>query len=64
MIMKNQKLAFDIGTFENIVIIKVIDIPSGCYSAEATEEFDLIDSEKATVSIRSDALAKKSFNGF
>ena len=26
--MKNEKLVVDIGTFENIVIIKVIDIPS------------------------------------
>lgn len=27
MIMKNEKLVFDIGAFENIVILKVIDIP-------------------------------------
>lgn len=58
MIMKNEKLAFDIGTFENIVIIKVIDIPSGCYSAEAREEFDLIDGEKATVYVGTDVLSQ------
>ena len=49
MIMKNEKLVFDIGVVENIVIIKVIDIPTGFYSAQATEEFDMIDNDKATV---------------
>lgn len=58
MIMKNEKLAFDIGVVENIVIIKVIDIPTGFYSAEATEEFDMIDDEKATVHIEADVLKK------
>ena len=33
MIMKNGKLVVDIGTFENIVIIKVIDIPNVDFSA-------------------------------
>lgn len=56
MIMKNEKLVFDIGVVENIVIIKVIDIPTGFYSAEATEEFDMIDNEKATVYIEADVL--------
>ena len=56
MIMKNEKLAFDIGVVENIVIIKVIDIPTGFYSAGATEEFDMIDDEKATVYIEADVL--------
>ena len=31
--MKNEKLVVDIGTFENIVIIKVIDIPNVDFSA-------------------------------
>ena len=31
--MKNEKLVVDIGTFENIVIIKVIDIPNIDFSA-------------------------------
>lgn len=56
MIMKNEKLVFDIGVVENIVIIKVIDIPTGFYSAQATEEFDMIDDEKATVYIEADVL--------
>lgn len=56
MIMKNEKLVFDIGIVENIVIIKVIDVPTGFYSAGATEEFDLIDGKKATVYIEADVL--------
>lgn len=58
MIMKNEKLVFDIGVIENIVIIKVIDVPTGSYGAEASEEFDLIDGEKATVCIVVDTLKK------
>ena len=56
MIMKNEKLIFDIGTFENIVVIKIIDIPNGFYSAEASEEFDLIGDKKFTVYIGVDSL--------
>lgn len=54
--MKNEKLIFDIGTFENIVIIELIDVPSSSYSASTSEEFDLIDGEKATIRIKSDIL--------
>lgn len=54
--MKNEKLVFDIGTFENIVIVKLIDVPSCSYSANTNEEFDLIDREKATIRIKSDIL--------
>lgn len=52
-----KKLVFDIGTFENIVIIKLIDVPRGTYSAEA-EEFDLIDRAKATAYIGTDVLSR------
>lgn len=56
MSMKNEKLVVDIGTFENIVIIKIVDVPTGSYSAEVTKEFDLIGDEKVTVCIVADLL--------
>lgn len=56
MSMKNEKLIFDIGRFENIVIIKIVDVLTGSYSAEVTKEFDLIGDEKVTVCIVADLL--------
>ena len=51
MIMKNEKLVVDIGTFENIVIIKVIDIPSVVFSATEIERCSNDHSEDVTITL-------------
>lgn len=51
MIMKNEKLVVDIGTFENIVIIKVIDIPNVDFSATEIERCFNDHSEDVTITL-------------
>ena len=51
MIMKNEKLVVDIGTFENIVIIKVIDIPNVDFSATEIERCSNDPSEDVTITL-------------
>ena len=51
MIMKNGKLVVDIGTFENIVIIKVIDIPNVDFSATEIERCSNDPSEDVTITL-------------
>lgn len=51
MIMKNEKLVVDIGTFENIVIIKVIDIPNVDFSATEIERCSNDHSEDVTITL-------------
>ena len=49
--MKNEKLVVDIGTFENIVIIKVIDIPNVDFSATEIERCSNDPSEDVTITL-------------
>ena len=51
MIMKNEKLVVDIGTFENIVIIKVIDIPNVDFSATEIERCPNDPREDVTITL-------------
>lgn len=51
MIMKNEKLVVDIGIVENIVIIKVIDIPSVVFSATEIERCSNDHSEDVTITL-------------
>lgn len=51
MIMKNEKLVVDIGRFENIVIIKVIDIPNVDFSATEIERCSNDPSEDVTITL-------------
>ena len=49
--MKNEKLVVDIGIVENIVIIKVIDIPSVVFSATEIERCSNDHSEDVTITL-------------
>ena len=49
--MKNEKLVVDIGIVENIVIIKVIDIPSVVFSATEIERCSNDPSEDVTITL-------------
>ena len=49
--MKNEKLVVDIGIVENIVIIKVIDIPSVVFSAMEIERCSNDHSEDVTITL-------------
>ena len=49
--MKNEKLVVDIGIVENIVIIKVIDIPSVVFSATEIERCSNDRSEDVTITL-------------
>ena len=53
--MKNEKLVVDIGTFENIVIIKVIDIPNVDFSATEVEICSNGPSEDVTITLSTGA---------
>lgn len=50
MIMKNEKLVFDIGAFENIVILKVIDIPEIDINVQTIEKCPNDNSEDVSIS--------------
>lgn len=51
MIMKNEKLVVDIGVVENIVIIRVIDIPNVDFSATEIERCFNDHSEDVTITL-------------
>ena len=51
IIMKNEKLVVDIGIVENIVIIKVIDIPSIVFSATEIERCPNDPREDVTITL-------------
>ena len=51
IIMKNEKLVVDIGIVENIVIIKVIDIPNVDFSATEIERCSNDHSEDVTITL-------------
>lgn len=53
--MKNEKLVVDIGTFENIVIIKVIDIPNVDFSVTEIERCSNDPSEDVTITLSTSA---------
>lgn len=50
MIMKNEKLVVDIGTFENIVILKVIDIPEIEINVQTVEKYPNDNNEDVSIS--------------
>ena len=51
MIMKNEKHVVDIGTFDNIFIIRVIDIPNVDFSAAEIERCSNDPSEAVTITL-------------